>query len=81
MSRSRFTNEQIVAALREVSAGTPAVRVCRSLGVTETTFYRWRKAHGHGSTETHESDEVRALRDENQKLKEIVANLMLDRLK
>ncbi len=64
-------------ALRQVKAGTPAVQVCRRLGITETTFYRWRGRQA-GVT-SNESREVRKLRDENQKLKQIVANLLLDK--
>jgi putative transposase len=77
MRPSKFTRDQIVQALQQVKAGTPAVQVCRELGITETTFYRWRnKYDGVG---VNESREVRELRDENQKLKQIVANLMLDK--
>lgn len=76
MRPSKFTDDQIVQALRQVKTGTPAVQVCRKLGITETTFYRWRKMdNGVGVSG---SREVRALRDENQKLKQIVANLLLD---
>jgi putative transposase len=77
MRPSKFTQDQIMQALRQVKAGTPAVQVCRKLGITETTFYRWRGKHG-GVTST-ESREVRGLRDENQRLKQIVANLLLDK--
>jgi putative transposase len=77
MRPSKFTDDQIVQALRQVTAGTPAVQVCRKLGITETTFYRWRSKHqgvaGGGSRE------MRELKDENQKLKQIVANLLLDK--
>lgn len=77
MRPSKFTEDQIVQALRQVTAGTPAVQVCRKLGITETTFYRWRSKHqgvvGGGSRE------MRELKDENQKLKQIVANLLLDK--
>ena len=77
MRPSKFTKGQIVQALQQVKAGTPAVQVCRKLGITETTFYRWRNKHnGVGVTE---SREVRELRDENHKLKQIVANLLLDK--
>lgn len=76
MRPSKFTEEQIAQALRQVKGGTPAVQVCRRLGITETTFYRWRKKHDR--TGVAELRDVRELRDENQKLKEIVANLMLD---
>ena len=77
MRPSKFTRDQIVQALQQVKAGTPAVEVCRKLGITETTFYRWRnKYDGVGPGE---SAELRELRDENQKLKQIVGNLMLDK--
>jgi putative transposase len=74
---SEFTQDQIMQALRQVKAGTPAVQVCRKLGITETTFYRWRNRFG--GTHSNESREVRHLRDENQKLKQIVANLLLNK--
>jgi putative transposase len=77
MRPSKFTQDQIMLALRQVKAGTPAVQVCRKLGITETTFYRWRSKHG--GVNSNESREVRQLRDENQKLKQIVANLLLDK--
>ena len=64
-------------ALRHVKAGTPAVQECRKLGITQTTFYRWRSKYA-GATSS-ESREVRALRDENHKLKQIVTNLLLDK--
>ena len=77
MRPSKFTKDQIEQALRQVKDGTPAVQVCRKIGITETTFYRWRnKYEGVGVSE---SREVQALRDENQKLKQIVANLLLDK--
>ena len=76
MRPSKFTEDQIVQALRQVKAGTPAVQVCRKLGITQTTFYRWRNRYD--SDAVGELREVRELRDENQKLKQIVANLMLE---
>ena len=80
MRPSRFTEAQIVQALQQVSAGTPAVQVCRELGITETTFYRWRKNRERvGVAKDRELRELRELRDENHKLKEIVANLLLDK--
>ncbi|MBK6457738.1 MAG: transposase [Gemmatimonadetes bacterium] len=55
MRTSKFTDEQIVAALRQAEAGTPAVDICRKLGVTETTFYRWKRRFGDlGVTEVRE---------------------------
>jgi putative transposase len=77
MRPSKFTEDQIVQSLRQVKNGTPAVQVCRKLGITETTFYRWRKKYG--GVAVSEPREVRELRDENQKLKQIVANLLLER--
>jgi putative transposase len=74
---SKFTEDQIAQALRQVDAGTPAVQVCRELGITETTFYRWRSKYDR--TGVSASGEMRQLRDENQKLKQIVANLLLDK--
>lgn len=76
MRPSKFTEDQITQSLRQVRAGTSAVTVCRKLGITQTTFYRWRRKYEVVSAS--ESREVRYLRDENHKLKQIVANLMLD---
>jgi putative transposase len=76
MRPSRFTEQQILQALRQVRGGTSAVEMCRKLGVTETTFYRWRKKF---DGEPRDADDVRALRDENAELKGIVADLLLDR--
>lgn len=76
MRPSKFTEDQIVQALRQVKDGTSAVQVCRKLGITETTFYRWRNKYD--AVGVSDQREVRDLRDENQRLKQIVANLMLD---
>ena len=76
MRPSRFSEDQIVQALRQVKTGTPAVQVCRTLGITQTTFYRWRNRYD--SVAVSGSREVRELREENQKLRQIVTNLMLD---
>lgn len=75
---SKFTTSEIVQALQQVESGAPAAAVCRALGITQTTFYRWRKRHG--SVGVSEGREVRDLRDENQKLKQIVANFLLEKL-
>ena len=77
MRPSKFTDDQIIQVLRQVKDGTPAAQLCRKLGITQTTFYRWREKFG-GVSVT-ESRELRDLREENQNLKEIVANLMLDK--
>lgn len=67
----------MVAALREVKGGTPAVNVCRRLGITQTTFYRWRRKFD--EIAPGESRLLRDLRDENLALKQLVAELLLGR--
>jgi putative transposase len=77
MKRSKFSEEQIAYALREADSGTPVGDVCRQLGISEATFYVWKKKYG-GLNLT-ELRELRQLRDENSKLKRLVADLTLDR--
>jgi putative transposase len=77
MRPSKFTEDQIIEALQQVKDGAPAVQVCRKLGITQTTFYRWRERYG--SVSVSESRELRDLREENQNLKQIVANLLLEK--
>lgn len=67
----------MIEALREVKGGTPAVSVCRRLGITQTTFYRWRQKFG--GLATSESRQLRELRAENLALKQLVAELLLGR--
>ena len=75
MRPSKFTEAEIVQALTQVRDGASAVGMCRKLGITQTTFYRWRNKYDcEGRAE---SREVRELREENQKLKLIVADLLL----
>jgi putative transposase len=77
MKRSRFTEEQISYALRQAESGTPVADVCRQLGVSEASFYVWKKKYGKlGLTEL---KELRQLRDENARLKRVVADLTLDK--
>jgi putative transposase len=76
MRPSRFSDEEIVQALQLVRSGTPAVQVCRRLGITQTTFYRWRARFER--TAGAEQRELRSLRDENEKLRQIVTRLLLD---
>jgi putative transposase len=77
MRKSNFTPEQITQALRQAESGTPVVEIVRKLGVTETTFYRWKKHYA--GLDVSELRELKQLRDENRKLKQIVADLTLDK--
>lgn len=79
MRKSRFTTEQIVQALRQAETGTtPVVEICRKFGVTETTFYRWKKQFA--GLDIHELRELKQLREENRTLKQVVADLTLDKV-
>ncbi len=77
MKKSRFSDEQIAHALRQSEAGTPVAEITRKLGVSEATFYAWKKKFG--SMGTAEIRELRQLREENAKLKRLVADLSLDK--
>ena len=77
MRTSQFTEQQVVAALRQAENGTPVGEVCRKLGISEQTFYRWkRKFAGMGVAELRR---LRQVEDENRRLKQLVADLTLDR--
>jgi putative transposase len=77
MKKSKFTEEQILFVLKQAEAGQPVGDVCRQMGVSEATFYVWKKRYGNlGLLEVRE---LRQLRDENARLKRLVADLTLDR--
>ena len=77
MKRSKFSEEQVAYALRQVEAGTPVPDVCRQLGVSEATFYAWKKKYAHLGVS--ELRRLRQLEDENGRLKRLVADLTLDK--
>ena len=77
MKRSKFSEEQVTFALRQHEAGTPVADVCRQLGVSEATFYTWKKKYAHLGVS--ELRELRQLREENSRLKRMVADLSLDK--
>jgi len=76
MKRTRFSEEQIIKVLKEVEAGAVAREVCRKVGITEQTFYRWRAKYG--GMQVDEAKRLRALEEENRRLKRLVADLSLD---
>ena len=77
MKRTRFTEQQIAFALRQAEQGTSVEEITRRLGVSEATFYRWKKKFsGMGIAELRR---LRQLEDENRKLKNLVADLSLDK--
>jgi putative transposase len=77
MPRTGRKNEEIVATLHQVESGEKVTGVCRRLGVSEQTFYRWKKQFA--GVGVQEVRELRSLRHENSKLKQLVADLTLDR--
>jgi len=77
MRKSLFTVEQILQALRPGEAGTPVVEICRKLWITDQTFYRWRRKFG--GLEASEVRELKQLGNENRGLKQLVADLTLDK--
>ena len=77
MKKTAFTEEQIGYALRQAETGTPVADICRKLGVSEQTFYRWKKKFaGMGIAELRR---LRQLEEENRTLKQLVADLTLDK--
>ena len=77
MKKKRFSVDQITSVLQQVASGVPVGEVIRQVGISEQTFYRWKKAYG-GMLPS-EARELEQLRDENTKLKRLVADLSLDK--
>ena len=78
MKKARYTEEQIAFALRQAETGTPVAEVIRKMGISEQTFYRWKKQYaGMGVAELRR---LKQLEEENRKLKQLVADLSLDKI-
>ena len=77
MKKSRYTDEQIAFALRQAETGTPVREVMRKMGISEQTFYRWKRMYGGlGPSEVRR---LKQLEEENRRLKQMVADLSLDK--
>ena len=76
MRKSRFNEEQIIRILKEHAAGLSASEVCRKHGISDATFYKWRSRFG--GMEVSDARKLKALEDENRKLKKLLAESMLD---
>jgi putative transposase len=77
VKRKRFSVEQITGILKQADLGTPIQELCRVHGVSEQSYYRWKKIYG--GMEPSEARELKELREENIKLKRLVADLSLDK--
>ena len=76
MKRSRFSDEQIIAIVKEQEAGLKTADVCRKHGISDATFYKWKARYG--GLEVSEARRLKALEDENARLKRLLADAMLD---
>ncbi len=76
MKRSRFSEEQIIGILKEHQAGLSAAELCRKHGISDATFYKWRSKYG--GLEVSEAKRLRALEEENARLKKLLAEQVMD---
>ena len=76
MKRSRFTEEQIIGILKEHEAGVPVAELCRKHGVSNASLYKWKAKYG--GMDVSEARKLKALKDENARLKKLLADAMLD---
>ena len=77
MKKTKFTEQQIVFALKQAETGTRVDEVCRKMGISEATFYNWKKKYG--GLGVSELRQLKQLQEENMRLKQIVADLSLDK--
>jgi putative transposase len=77
MKKKRFAIEQIVAVLKEAEAGMPVAELIRRIGISEQTFYRWKKQYA--GLDSDQARQLKQLQEENERLKKIVAELSLDK--
>ncbi len=77
MRRSRFSVEQIVAVLKQAELGMPVLELVRKLGISEQTFYRWKKLYS--GLQPDQARELKQLQEENVRLRKLVADLSLDK--
>jgi len=77
MKKSKFTEEQIAFALRQAESGTRVAEVCRKMGISEQTYFRWKKKYG--GLGVSELRRLKQLEEENRQLKRLVADLTLDK--
>lgn len=76
MKRSRFSEEQVIGILKQQEAGAKTADVCRRHGISDATFYKWKAKYG--GMEVSEAKRLKALEDENARLKKLLAEAMLD---
>lgn len=77
MKKSRFTDSQIASAIKQNELGVPVADICRKMGIADATFYGWKKKYG--GLDPSELKKLRMLEEENKRLKQLVADLTLDK--